>query len=994
MRRHWPIPHSNIPRPSEEVVRLRTKSLLKHPNLVLLLALVVLVGLGSLPARLPSGALPPKRLASRPLPVVKQWRGSHNSITDLAWDDSASSMVCAGALYLFGAAPKDAFGSLETTVLDTLRVATIEDCCARCAATPGCLAFLFQGESCQLAAIESKPAAAPRVQAAANELVLPGREEGREHDLGEQPLPPAPLESDAALEPDEPEQPLAGDEVGLDASDSKPQSAGDAAASTDDDEDENDAGLVAALTEEENEVVPVLEKPEEEDALADELLLEEKEGAGLPGADAVPASLDLRDAEEQPSALDPIAADLLPLPGASPDPLDSLDLSSLALGLEQDDEQDVGADTKVNNAKDLLSLVDSVAEDLAQDSASSAQDNAQVLRDEDAALRRVELEEEEDKDPLGALLSDETGSLDALPPPSPEEQQGEDNENDAALADAPAEDDLFLRAPAEEEEADLPAAETAKPKSLVDLVMSGEAMPEEHHKPLAIDDLLAEEQHASAGASGNDNADLMLVADVQRLDKSASSSSVAGGGGGGGFAAGAAVGQSGKAAAEPHVLLDTPQKQTSASTLAPLRTAPLLMAGASGETPQSQAECGKLAATPIASILPPGAYSIAIVDPFYKLKQKFFGRFRAVSEVHTFISEWQALNAKPIKGRNWQVDAFTLGRSAEERPIRAFEFGNARRGRHVFIVAGLRGCDWIAPLAAVHAAVAMLGRKKPTQSLLDAVRFHVVPLVNVDGYHYSRRKSPSAARHWCDNRRISAGGHGTNLERNWGAEGTSWGFGKKGKDSRKDKLGFQGVTPFSEPEVKAVRDYIAHYATGGGRVAVLHVRCCSGQVSPPMPVQAKAAGASVAENAARLVTALRNSGEGSDYVVVQRPEAFGAENTGQFVDWAYGAGSEFAYVLELKATNVATHMDRYQITPEPFNALCKELEVGLVAVAQMLLGTELAGSPPSPLDFKPKLAAAASSSSAKASSTSSASKSSAQKTSAKSSSLSSKAKSK
>ena len=73
------------------------------------------------------------------------------------------------------------------------------------------------------------------------------------------------------------------------------------------------------------------------------------------------------------------------------------------------------------------------------------------------------------------------------------------------------------------------------------------------------------------------------------------------------------------------------------------------------------------------------------------------------------------------------------------------------------------------------------------------------------------------------------------MERNFGEDGITWGFGKKGKDGRKDKHGFQGLSGFSEPEVKAVKSYIEHYMTGHGRVAVLHVRCCSGTILPPQP---------------------------------------------------------------------------------------------------------------------------------------------------------------
>ena len=163
------------------------------------------------------------------------------------------------------------------------------------------------------------------------------------------------------------------------------------------------------------------------------------------------------------------------------------------------------------------------------------------------------------------------------------------------------------------------------------------------------------------------------------------------------------------------------------------------------------------------------------------------------------------------------------------------------------------------------------------------------------------------------NRRVSGGGHGVDLERNWGIDGLSWGFGKKGKDGRKDKEGFQGLTGFSEPETKALRDYIRHYATGPGRVALLHVRCCVGSLTPPQPYErpAPADGTPAtdkprkrpnAEQAIRHIAEEVRKAESSEYAIIQREEKFNGRNTGNLIDWAYGEMDvDHAYVFELRA---------------------------------------------------------------------------------------------
>ena len=108
---------------------------------------------------------------------------------------------------------------------------------------------------------------------------------------------------------------------------------------------------------------------------------------------------------------------------------------------------------------------------------------------------------------------------------------------------------------------------------------------------------------------------------------------------------------------------------------------------------------------------------------------------------------------------------------------------------------------------------------------LQAV-FHFLPIMNPDGYTFSRKKSPAKARDWCKNRRNTGSAHGVDLERNFGVQDVSWGFGKTGKAGAK-RDDYQGASPLSEPETRAVADYVRHYTAGvKGRVAVLHVRCC------------------------------------------------------------------------------------------------------------------------------------------------------------------------
>lgn len=74
----------------------------------------------------------------------------------------------------------------------------------------------------------------------------------------------------------------------------------------------------------------------------------------------------------------------------------------------------------------------------------------------------------------------------------------------------------------------------------------------------------------------------------------------------------------------------------------------------------------------------------------------------------------------------------------------------------VWIMAGQHAREWIAPAAAMYLIELLL----KNQDILDNFEFAIMPLVNPDGYEYSRTKN----RMWRKNRR---GVNGVDLNRNW-----------------------------------------------------------------------------------------------------------------------------------------------------------------------------------------------------------------------------------
>jgi murein tripeptide amidase MpaA len=100
-----------------------------------------------------------------------------------------------------------------------------------------------------------------------------------------------------------------------------------------------------------------------------------------------------------------------------------------------------------------------------------------------------------------------------------------------------------------------------------------------------------------------------------------------------------------------------------------------------------------------------------------------------------------------------------------------------------------------------------------SKGLLTHFDFYIMPLLNPDGYRHSWDYN----RLWRKSRRpinnslfgslgTAIGCRGVDLNRNFGFE-----WGGEGSGSSSCSLVYKGETPFSEPETKAVRDFVNNY---------------------------------------------------------------------------------------------------------------------------------------------------------------------------------------
>eukprot|EP00924_Labyrinthula_sp_SR-Ha-C_P015307 snap_masked-scaffold_9-processed-gene-13.67-mRNA-1 protein AED:1.00 eAED:1.00 QI:0/-1/0/0/-1/1/1/0/546 len=336
-----------------------------------------------------------------------------------------------------------------------------------------------------------------------------------------------------------------------------------------------------------------------------------------------------------------------------------------------------------------------------------------------------------------------------------------------------------------------------------------------------------------------------------------------------------------------------------------------------------------IAQVALPKLLPSGDYKRIIKDEFYRENFKFFYRFRQIKD----FADFQTKLTRQYQNTSY----FSIGKTYNKKNINTLEFGDPTRGKHIFIVSALKGCEWVSPQATLHTALTLLSRET-TSDLLNLAQFHVITVANPDGFEYSRKTKP----HWCKNRRLVAESksHGVDLSKNFGTLSDPVPQKKK-KKKRKVEL-----HNFTEEETKSLKRYIEHYTTGKGRVAVLNIKCCSGEVIPPKAYKDRAEATTMSVESGSELISKATTVEAQSYAVINRKgdDAYGKENLGNMIDWVYSElDVDHVYEISLKASGLTTRTNHNLVSEEPFVLLCKQLERAVVLTTQLLLSQPVEG---------------------------------------------------
>ncbi|XP_014234510.1 carboxypeptidase B-like [Trichogramma pretiosum] len=176
-----------------------------------------------------------------------------------------------------------------------------------------------------------------------------------------------------------------------------------------------------------------------------------------------------------------------------------------------------------------------------------------------------------------------------------------------------------------------------------------------------------------------------------------------------------------------------------------------------------------------------------------------FHKFPRYDEIELYLRHLKALH-------NDTMDLFSIGKSYEGRDIWAVKISksiSARARKPIMLIdAGIHAREWIAPTTALY-AVHQLVDKPHNSYIFDQMDVYVIPVLNPDGYeftHYNRttrlwRKTMSGM-----SKKICMG---VDANRNFDYQWMSVGASPYACSSQ-----YAGSRPFSEPETRALRDFI------------------------------------------------------------------------------------------------------------------------------------------------------------------------------------------
>jgi hypothetical protein len=300
---------------------------------------------------------------------------------------------------------------------------------------------------------------------------------------------------------------------------------------------------------------------------------------------------------------------------------------------------------------------------------------------------------------------------------------------------------------------------------------------------------------------------------------------------------------------------------------------------------------------------------------------------------------------------------YTVGFTVENRPIEMIKIGfplNKRGKKSVWIDAGIHAREWPSSTTALYFMQQLVSKYNSDPVItqyVNELNFYITPLLNPDGHEYSRSSTDPEIRLWRKNRSPNTGTcrrnkccMGVDLNRNF-----DFHWGETGASTDPCEEIYQGSSAFSEPEARAVRDFIMSHKNDIQAVVTMHTYSQLwihpyGHVKfsyPPDVDELHDTGMRAAAALEKVYGTKYKVGSGADTLY---PASGGSD------DWSKSkAGIKYVYLLELRPEDSV--IDGFILDPRYILPTAKETWEGVKVVISQVL-THI-GIPPVGTDAKP-----------------------------------------
>ncbi len=267
-----------------------------------------------------------------------------------------------------------------------------------------------------------------------------------------------------------------------------------------------------------------------------------------------------------------------------------------------------------------------------------------------------------------------------------------------------------------------------------------------------------------------------------------------------------------------------------------------------------------------------------------------FGSYHTYAEVESILRAMESSGAAKV---------YDIGDSVEGRDIWAIRISDNptvdEDEPSVLFVGCHHAREWISVEVSLYIAKYLTDNyatDPEIQSMVDNQEIWIVPVLNPDGYEYTRTTN----RGWRKNRRNNGGSYGVDLNRNYGY---NWGYDNNGSSGNPGDNDYRGPSAFSEPETQALRDLcLAHefrsmitYHSYGGEVA-----CTWGYTFDPSLDFCRD------RQIANVMESLMNEVNGAGYT---SPNTYPYLTNGDTTDWTYGNFRIPSFTIELRPTGTS-----------------------------------------------------------------------------------------